>query len=57
MFFMQHMMDQWIEENNAGVLAGCMGEGATVSNVIVAGKKAASVGWRYALEPTSSKNL
>jgi hypothetical protein len=26
LFFMQIMMDEWIEENNAGVLAGCMGE-------------------------------
>jgi hypothetical protein len=42
MFFMQHMMDQWIEENNAGVLAGCMGEDTTVSNVFVGGKKIAS---------------
>jgi hypothetical protein len=43
MFFMQHMMDEWIEDNHAGVLAGCMSEGATVSNVIVGGKKAASI--------------
>mgnify|MGYP000627119284 CR=1 FL=1 len=42
MFFMQHMMDQWIEDNNAGVLAGCMGEDTTVSNVFVGGKKIAS---------------
>jgi hypothetical protein len=43
MFFMQHMMDEWIEENSAGVLAGCMGKDATVSNVIVGGKKVASI--------------
>jgi hypothetical protein len=42
-FFMQHMMDEWIEENNAGVLAGCMGEDTIVSSVLVGGKKAASV--------------
>jgi hypothetical protein len=39
MFFMQHMVDEWIDENNAGVLAGCMGEDTTVSNVSVGGKK------------------
>jgi hypothetical protein len=39
MFYMQHMMDEWIDENNAGVLAGCMGEDTTVSNVSVGGKK------------------
>jgi hypothetical protein len=43
MFFMQHMMDEWIEENNNGVLAGCMGEDTTVLNVSIAGKKAASI--------------
>jgi hypothetical protein len=43
MFFMQHMMDEWIEENNAGVLAGCMGGDTTVLNVSVGGKKAASI--------------
>jgi hypothetical protein len=41
-FFMQHMMDEWIEENDGNVLGGCMGEDATVSNVSVGGKKAAS---------------
>jgi hypothetical protein len=40
-FFMQHMMDEWIEENSG--LAGCMGEDTIVSNVLVGGKKAASV--------------
>jgi hypothetical protein len=39
MFFMQHMMDQWIEDMNADVLAGCMGEDTTVSNVFVGEKK------------------
>jgi hypothetical protein len=40
-FFMQHMMDEWIEENSG--LAGCMGEDTIVSNVLVGGKKAVSV--------------
>jgi hypothetical protein len=43
LFFMQHMMDAWIEENsndNAGVLAGCMGEDTHVSDVLVREKKA-----------------
>jgi hypothetical protein len=39
MFYMQHMMDEWIDENNAGVLAGCMGEDTIVSDVSVGGKK------------------
>jgi hypothetical protein len=43
MFFMQHMADEWIEENNAGVLAGCMGEDTTVLNVSIGGKKAAAL--------------
>jgi hypothetical protein len=43
MFFMQHMMDQWIEENTTGVLDGCMGDDTTVSNVFVGGKKAVAV--------------
>jgi hypothetical protein len=38
MFYMQHMMDEWIDENNAGVLAGCLGEDTAVSNVSVGGK-------------------
>jgi hypothetical protein len=42
-FFMQHMMDEWIEENNTDVLAGCMGEDTIVSNILVSGKKAAPV--------------
>jgi hypothetical protein len=35
------MMDEWIEENtnNAGVLAGCMGENTHVSDVLVREKK------------------
>ena len=41
-FFMQHMMDEWIEENNGNVLAGCMGEDTIVSNILIGGKKAAS---------------
>ena len=43
LFFMQHMMDEWIEENsnnNADVLAGCMGEDTHVSDVLVREKKA-----------------
>jgi hypothetical protein len=43
LFFMNHMMDQWIEENNAGVLAGCMGEDTHVSNVFVGGTMAVSI--------------
>jgi hypothetical protein len=43
MFFLQHMMDGWIEENNAGVLNGCMGEDTTVSNTFVGGKKAVAI--------------
>jgi hypothetical protein len=43
MFFMQHMMDEWVQENNDGVLAGCMGEDTTISNVFVGGKKAESI--------------
>jgi hypothetical protein len=43
MFFMQHMVDEWIEENNAGVLAGCMGEDTTVLGVSIGGKKAAAL--------------
>jgi hypothetical protein len=39
LFYMQHMVDEWIDENHAGVLAGCMGEDTTVSNVSVGGKK------------------
>jgi hypothetical protein len=42
-FFLQHMMDEWIEENNADVLAGCMGKDTIVSNVLVGDKKAAAV--------------
>jgi hypothetical protein len=43
LFFMQHMMDEWIEEknsDNADVLAGCMGEDTHVSNVLIREKKA-----------------
>jgi hypothetical protein len=45
LFFMQHMMDAWIEENstnndNTDVLAGCMGEDTHVSDVLVREKKA-----------------
>jgi hypothetical protein len=42
LFFMEHMMDKWIEENsnNADVLAGCMGEDTHVSDVLVREKKA-----------------
>jgi hypothetical protein len=43
MFFMQHMVDEWIEENKAGVLDGCMGEDTTVLNVSIGGKKAAAL--------------
>jgi hypothetical protein len=44
LFFMQHMMDEWVEENNsANALAGCMGEDTRVSNVIVGRKKAVSI--------------
>jgi hypothetical protein len=43
MFFMQHMMDEWIAKNNDGILAGCMGEGTTISNVFIGGKKAVSI--------------
>jgi hypothetical protein len=43
MFFMQHMVDEWIEENNAGVLNGCMGEDTTVLNVSIGGMKAAAL--------------
>jgi hypothetical protein len=43
MFFLQHMMDEWIEENNFGVLDGCMGDDTTVSNTFVGGKKAVAV--------------
>jgi hypothetical protein len=43
MFFMQHMVDEWIEENNAAVLEGCLGEDTTVLNVSIGGKKAAAL--------------
>jgi hypothetical protein len=44
LFFMQHMMDEWIKENNANVLAGCMGEAAHDSNVFLGdGAKAVSI--------------
>jgi hypothetical protein len=43
MLFMQHAVHEWIEENNAGVLAGCMGEDTTVLNVSIGGKKAAAL--------------
>jgi hypothetical protein len=44
LFFLQHMMDKWIEENNnAEVLAGCMGEDTHVLNVFVGEKKAVSL--------------
>jgi hypothetical protein len=44
MFFMQHMMDEWIEDNkNSSVLDGCMGDDTTVSNLFVGGKKAVAI--------------
>jgi hypothetical protein len=43
LLFMQSNMEEWIEDNSAGVLAGCMGEDTTVSTVFVGGKKAVSV--------------
>jgi hypothetical protein len=43
LFFMQHMMDEWIKENYADVLAGCMGKDTHVSNVFVGGTKAVSI--------------
>jgi hypothetical protein len=43
MFFMQHMVDKWIEENKTGILAGCMGEDTTVLDVSIGGKKAAAL--------------
>jgi hypothetical protein len=43
MFFVQHKIDGWIEENYAGFLAGCMGEDTGVSNLFVGGEKAVSI--------------
>jgi hypothetical protein len=43
LFFMNHMMDQWIEDDNAGVLAGCMDKDTHVSNVFVGGTMAVSI--------------
>jgi hypothetical protein len=43
MFFVQHKIDGWIEENYAGVLDGCMGEDTTVLNLVVGGEKAVSI--------------
>jgi hypothetical protein len=42
-FYVQHMIDGWIEENYAGVLGECMGEDTTVSSLFVGGEVAMSM--------------
>jgi len=40
-YFVQHMMDEWIDENNGdnGILEGCLGEDTTIAKVVIVGNK------------------